>query len=124
MPDPDEHDHQDDEQQQQQQDEQQDDTGARLDRLETTVGRIAAAVDRLLPGSRQDAQQRTEDRPTDIQAQVRAELERRDREAAEQQAAQTAEQEQRELRETVARLQEQPPAPPVPRRTRLLGWGE
>ena len=120
MPDPDEHDHQDDEQQQQQQDEQQDDTGARLDRLETTVGRIAAAVDRLLPGSRQDRL----DRPADIQAQVRAELERRDREAAEQQAAQTAEQEQRELRETVARLQEQPPAPPVPRRTRLLGWGE
>ena len=99
----------------------------RLDRLEQRIETIAEAVNRLLPGSRGEAQQRTEerlDRPTDVQAAVRAELERRDRTAAEQAAAATDRQEREDLKTQVARLSEQPPAPPVPRRTRLLGWGE
>jgi len=103
------------------------DTDTRLDRLESAVDQIKAAVDRLLPGSRGEAQQRTEDRldrPTDVQTAVRAELERRDRVAAEQAAADKDKAEREDLRTQVARLSEQPPARPVPRRTRMLGWGE
>ena len=99
---------------------------ARLDRLEQRVETIADAVNRLLPGSRGEAQQRTEDRldrPTDVQTAVRAELDRRDRAAAEAAAAETEQNERRSLQEQIARLQEQPPQPPVPRRTRILGWG-
>jgi hypothetical protein len=101
--------------------------GDRLDRLEQRIETIAHAVERLLPGSHGEAQQRTEDRldrPTDVQQQVRAELERRDRVAAEQAAADTERKEREDLKTQVARLSEQPPQPPVPRRTRLLGWGE
>jgi len=99
----------------------------RLTRLEQRVEMIADAVNRLLPGSHGEAQQRTEerlDRPTDVQTAVRAELERRDRVAAEQAAADTERRERADLATAVARLQEQPPAPPVPRRTRMLGWGD
>ena len=109
------------------QDQDHGDDGARLERLEQRVETIADAVNRLLPGSHGDAQQRTEDRldrPTDVQTAVRAELDRRDRAAADAAAAETERNERRTLAEQVARLSEQPPQPPVPRRTRLLGWGE
>lgn len=109
------------------QDQDHGDDGTRLERLEQRVETIADAVNRLLPGSRGEAQQRTEDRldrPTDVQTAVRAELDRRDRAAAEAAAAETERNERRTLAEQVARLSEQPPQPPVPRRTRLLGWGE
>lgn len=103
------------------------DDESRLDRLETRVASIAEAVNRLLPGSHGEAQQRTEarlDRPNDVQEQVRAELARRDKEAADQAAADTARQEQENLKTQVARLSEQPPQPQVPRRTKILGWGD
>jgi len=103
------------------------DDSERLTRLEQRIETIADAVNRLLPGSRGEAQQRTEDRlerPTDVQTAVRAELERRDRVAAEQAAADKDKAERDDMRTQLARLSEQPPAPPVPRRTRMLGWGE
>ena len=101
--------------------------GDRLTRLEQRPETIANALERLLPGSHAEAQQRTEDRldrPTDVQSAVRAELDRRDRAAAEAAAADSERSERRTLAEQVAKLQEQPPAPPVPKRTKLLGWGD
>lgn len=101
--------------------------GARLDRLEQRIETIADAVNRLLPGSHADAQQRTEDRlsrPDDVQEQVRAELERRDKAAADKAAADAERKEREDLRTQVARLSEQPPQPQTPRRTKMLGWGD
>ena len=94
------------------------DLSAKVDKLAELVSRI------IIPGSHAEAQQRTEerlDRPSSIEEQVRAELARaKEQEAAEQAAAGK----DQELQSRLAKLEETPPAQPVPRRTRLLGWGE
>lgn len=106
----------------------------RLDKIESeqerqgsALERIEHALARLVPtGSQPDAQQRTEerlDRPSSVEEQVRAELAKRDRQAAEQSAADEAKTERESIREQLAKLQEKPPAPPVSRATRLM-WGE
>jgi hypothetical protein len=100
---------------------------ARLARLEDRVEQLANAVAAIIPGSHADAQQRTEDRldrPSSVQAEVRAELERARQEEAAAAAAQQQQTEAQELRDQVARLAEAPPRAPVPRRTRILGWGD
>lgn len=107
------------------------DEGSRLGRLEERVTKLADAVAKIVPGSHAEAQQRTEDRldrPSSVQAEVRAELERARQEeaaaAAAQQQQQQAQSEAQELRDQVARLAEAKPHAPVPRRTRILGWGD
>lgn len=103
-----------------------DDLFGRLDQQEGKLDRLAELVSRVIPGSHTDAQARTSarlDRPTraadtaaDVGAQVRAELDRRDAEAA-------GRAEQESLKAAVAKLQETPPRAPVRRATKLLGWG-
>jgi len=92
--------------------------------LSAKVDKLAELVSRIIPGSHAEAQQRTEerlDRPSSIEEQVRAELARaKEQEAAEQAAAGK----DQELQSRLAKLEETPPAQPVPRRTRLLGWGD
>jgi len=95
---------------------------ARLDRIEKAVDKLSALVEGILPGSHAEAQERTErnlDRPSSIEEQVQAELAKRDREAKDK----TRDEEHTSMREQLAKLREVPPAPPVPRRTRMLGWG-
>lgn len=104
-----------------------DDLFGRLDAQEGKLDRLAELVSRVIPGSHAEAEQRTGarlDRPTraadsaaDVGAQVRAELDRRDKEAA-------GRAEQDELKAAVARLQETPPRAPVRRATKLLGWAD
>lgn len=89
--------------------------------LEQLLAKAGGAV------SHQSAQQRTErrlDSASTVQEQVRAELDRAQREAAASQAAEQEKTERAQLAADVARLKEQPPRAPVPRRTKLLGWGE
>lgn len=102
----------------------------RLDQLTAKVDSLAEAVSRLVPGSHAEAQQRTGDRldrPSGIEAQVRAELQRAQAEqaaaAARDQAAAAATSQQQTMAQRLAALEEKPPAPPVPRRTKFLGWG-
>jgi hypothetical protein len=100
--------------------------GSRLDRIEQKVERLADAVAAIVPGSHAEAEQRTGDRldrPSSVQAEVRAELERARQEEAAAAAAQQQQTEAQQLREQVARLSEAKPHAPVPRRMRLLGWG-
>lgn len=111
-------------------------TEARVTKLEDEQARqggildnILAAVNKLVPGSHAEAQQREEahlDRPSAVAEATRAEidaaLDAREREAAERQerdANKTAREELAELRASIA---EKPPQPPRPRREALLGW--
>lgn len=103
-----------------------DDLFGRLDKQQGQLDRLAELVSHVIPGSRTEAQQHTErrlDRPTrgadaatDMGEQVRRELDRREAAAAERT-------EREQLKAQVAKLSETPPKPPVPRRTKLLGWG-
>lgn len=98
----------------------------RIGRVEQKVDRLAELVQKIVPGSHAEAQQRTEDRlnrPDDVAGQVRAELARARQEQDAAAAAEREKSEQQQLRETVRKLQETPPAAPTPRRTKLLGWG-
>ena len=100
---------------------------ARLDRVESKLDRLADAVNALLPRNHADAQQREEqrlDRGSDVQSAVAAELERRDKAAADAKAAEDKQNEERSLRERLAALEEHKPAPPVRRATLALGWGD
>ena len=103
------------------------DTGERLDRVESAITRIEGMLSRLVPtGSRADSQQRVErhlDRGSSIEEQVRAELDRRDKAAADQAAQKEAADSARQVQERIAALEERPPAPPVKRATKALGWG-
>jgi multidrug resistance efflux pump len=95
--------------------------------LEGKLDQIMDKLGRLAPGSRGDAQQREEarlDRPSSIKEQVDAELKRAREEEAARAAAEQREAEHQSLAERVAKLSETPPAAPVRRATRLLGWGD
>ena len=97
-----------------------------IDSLADKVDRLAALVEKVIPGSHAQAQERVEqrlDRPTTVEEQVKAELDKAKREEAERQAAEAKDADDKQLRETVAKLAEKPPEPPVRRATRLLGWG-
>lgn len=107
------------------------DTGERLTALEHAVDRIEHAVERLVPGSHAEAEQRTErrlDRGSSMAEAARAALaEAREQEQRDQAAAAAAESqtaERRQVQERLAALEERPPAPPRLRRTVLLGWGD
>jgi hypothetical protein len=103
------------------------DTGTRQDRVEHRLDRIEAALARLVPKSRADSEARVEsrlDRPTDVQEQVRAELARAEEEQAAARAEEQAKAETETVSQRLAKLEETPPAPPVRRATRALGWGD
>lgn len=99
----------------------------RIARVESKVDTLVDAMNKLLPGSHAEAQQRTEerlDRGSTVEDQVRAELARA-KEEEQAQAAKDAEKAEGEsLKERLARLEEKPPAPPRSRRTAMLGWGD
>lgn len=98
----------------------------RVERLETGQSSIIAKLDELLASGHAKAEQRTEaklDRPSTIEEQVRMELERKDREAKAA-ADKDAEKTEREtIAQRLAKLEEQPPRPPQPRRQRVM-WGK
>ncbi len=97
----------------------------RVDRLEDGQSKILAKLDELIGGAHGKASEHTEDklgRPSAIEDQVRAELERRDREAADKAAAAADKSEREAIKEAVAKLTEAPPRQPQPRRQRLM-WG-
>jgi spore cortex formation protein SpoVR/YcgB (stage V sporulation) len=107
-----------------------DTTGERLDRLEGAVGRIEAALGRVVPAAHEASRDRVEarlDRPTSVEEQVEAELAKRDKRAradkdkADRDKAEKDWRDQTEQR--LAALAEKPPAPPERRATRILGWG-
>lgn len=98
----------------------------RLERVESKVDRLAGLVEKILP-THDEAEAHTEkhlDRGSSVAEQVQAELDKRDRLAAEQQAADAEKADAESFRERLARLEEKPPAPPRLRRTALLGWGD
>jgi hypothetical protein len=93
-------------------------TSTRLDRLE-------AKLDQLLSSTHAKAEDHTGkrlDRPSTIEEQVRAELERAEQERSAKAAADAAAAEQETLAQRLARLEEKPPEQPAPRRTRVM-WG-
>lgn len=98
-----------------------------LETISNAVQGLTGTGAKLTPASHQQAQQRTEDRldrPAAVQEQVRAELARAQ---AEQQAAadkNAQETEHQQMRDQLARLTERVPKPPVPWRTRILGWSD
>jgi len=95
---------------------------------ETRIDRIERKLDELLAGrtpAHDAAQARQEqhlDRPSSIEEQVRMELERAEKDkaaAADKDAEKT---ERQTIRETLAKLTEQKPQQPQPRRQRVM-WG-
>lgn len=99
----------------------------RLGRLEEKVDRLAAMVAKVIPGSHAEAEAREEkhlDRASSIEEQVQAELDKRDRQAADAAAAEKDKADRETTAQRLARLEEKPPAPPRQRRTILLGWGD
>jgi len=95
-----------------------------INALSAKVDKLAELVEKILPGSHDEAQTRTEehlDRPSTVEEQVRAELARA-REEEQRAQADTADKE--DVKTRLAKLEETPPAQPVPRRTRMLGWGQ
>jgi septal ring factor EnvC (AmiA/AmiB activator) len=98
----------------------QQEQGSKLDALIETVNKI-------IPGSHAEAEQRTErhlDRKSAVAEEVKAELEKAKQEEARAKAADDEKSEREQIRADLAKLQETAPAPPVPRRTRMLGWGD
>jgi hypothetical protein len=101
----------------------------RLDRLETTVERIAETVSQLVKGTgpaakaHAGAQQAVEGHlaaPADVESQVAAALAERDRKAQED----ALHADVGSLKETVAGLAEKPPEQPQRRVEKIMGWGK
>ena len=99
----------------------------RIERVEGKLDALIDTVNKLLPGSRAEAEERTGerlDRGSTVEEQVRAELARAKREEAEAAARDKEKAESETVQQRLARLEETPPAPPSLRRTKLLGWGD
>lgn len=101
----------------------------RVERLETGQSKILGKLDELL-GAGSKTHQAAEkhqaerlDRPSSIEEQVRMELARKEREAAEQAAKDQEKSERQTLAERLAKLEEAPPVQPQPRRQRVM-WGK
>jgi hypothetical protein len=98
--------------------EQPADTETRMDRLERKL-------DQLLAGGQAKAQAHQAehlDRPTEVQEQVRMELERAEQEKSDKAARDGEKAERETMAQRLARLEEQAPLPPQPRRQRIM-WG-
>lgn len=97
----------------------------RVESLETGQSKILSKLDELLKGAHSKAEQHQADkldRPSSIEEQVRMELARKEREAAEATAKDQAKTERETLAQRLAKLEEKPPVQPQPRRQRLM-WG-
>jgi hypothetical protein len=97
------------------------DTETRLDRLERKLDELLAGEN---PGhaTAQAHEERHLDRPSSIEEQVRMELAKAEREqqaAAEKDAEKS---ERQQIKDNLAKMMEQKPAPPQPRRQRVM-WG-
>jgi hypothetical protein len=102
------------------------DSGDRLDRVEHKVDALAELIQRIIPKARAASAERVEarlDRPTTVEEQVQAELARAEKERKEDERKAGVDARLTAL-ETPKPPPEQPPAPPVPLRRRILGWGE
>jgi hypothetical protein len=102
------------------------DLTGRVESLETGQSKILGKLDELIGGGHAKAEAHEErrlDRPSTIEEQVRAELDRKDREARTA-AEKDAEKSERDtMRETLAKLTEAAPVQPQPRRQRVM-WGK
>ena len=99
----------------------------RIERVETKLDALIETVSKIIPGSHAEAEERTErrlDRGSAVAEEVKAELEKAKQEEAKRRAADEDKNERAQIRADLAKLQETPPAQPVPRRTRILGWGD
>jgi hypothetical protein len=97
----------------------------RVTRLETGQTQIIGRLDQLLAGGHRKAEEHEENklgRPTSIEEQVRAELERKDREASEAADKEGTKTALATVKDTLAKLTEVKPVQPQPRRQRVM-WG-
>ena len=103
------------------------DLGDRVTSLETGQSRILSRLDELLAGSLHKKAEEHEEsklgRPSSIQEQVAAELKRAEEEKAAQAAKDGEKAERLTLAQRLAKLEEQPPVQPQPRRQRAM-WGK
>jgi hypothetical protein len=104
----------------------------RVEQLETGQGRLMAKLDEILgivgTGSKAHAaaqarEERHLSRPTTVEEQVRAELDRKEQAAADKTRADDDKTERQTMRETLAKLTEAKPVQPQPRRQRVM-WGK
>lgn len=95
----------------------------RVERLEGSTGRIERMLEQLTSSSGPaHAKEEHLDRPSTIEEMVRAELAAKDA-AAKAEADKASEKSEREqIKEQLAKLTEQAPAQPQPRRQRIM-WG-
>jgi len=97
----------------------------RLDRVETKLDALIETVGKIIPGSHREAEERTErrlDRGSTVAEEVKAELEKAKRDADAAKAADDDKTERQQMRDDLAKLKETPPAQPVPRKEKWLGW--
>jgi len=100
----------------------------RVEHLETGQSKILSKLDELLgTGSKaheaaEEHEEKHLDRPSTIEEQVRAELAKADAERAKAKDAEDDKSERATIKETLAKLTEQKPAAPQPRRQRVM-WG-
>jgi hypothetical protein len=95
----------------------------RIDRVEHKVDALTALMEKIIPKAHQASTAKVEarlDRPTTVEEQVQAELARAENERKEQERRDDIDS---RLAALEAPPPEQPPAPPVPWRQRILGWG-
>ena len=95
------------------------DLSDRMDRLERKLDELLDAGQAKAAGH----QETRLDRPSTVEEQVRAELERRDKEAAAKADSEAQASERQTVAERLAKLEEKAPAQPQPRRQRVM-WGE
>jgi hypothetical protein len=93
----------------------------RIDRIETKLDEL---LSKLGSSQQAEADERTRlDRPSTVEEQVRAELERAKQEEAAAASAESEKSQLQQMQEQLAKLLETPPdVPPPPRRTRIT-WG-
>jgi hypothetical protein len=101
----------------------------RVERLESGQGRILSKLDELL-GTGSPAHEAAEEheetrlgRPSSIEEQVRAELQRAEDEKRKAADAESEKSERQTIRDTLARLTETKPEQPQPRRQAVM-WGK
>ncbi len=92
-----------------------------IDALAEKVDRLAAMVGKVLGGG-DSAEPKAEPRGSTVEDQVRAELEKAERDRQAREAAEAKDREHAELREKVERLTETKPTP-APRRSTRIMWG-
>lgn len=94
----------------------------------TSIQELADKVDWLISklggGGGGKPAEDPKDNAASVQDMVRAELDRKEKERAAAEARDKEKAEHEDLKATVAKLAEKPPAQPVPRRQKFLGWGE